>query len=415
MLDLDAIGTSNGVDGLRSATAHLQPPYAVIDLGALRHNALDMTRRASGTAIRVASKSIRCRAITDSVLAVDGFHGVLAFTLPEAIWLASRDSDLTDIVVGYPTADTDAIRQLVDDERLRARITLMVDSADHLHFLAAATAGTNAGANASAGSAPLRVCLDLDASLRAAGGRIHLGTRRSPTHSLDQATELARAIVAHPAVTLVGLMSYEGQIAGIGDNQPGSGFKRAQIRAMQRISAAELGRRRAEVVAAISPLADLEFVNGGGTGSLESTSAESVVTEIAAGSGLFAPALFDNYRTFHPLPAAYFVLPVVRRPSPQIATVLGGGWVASGPAGADRLPTPTWPRGLKLSALEGAGEVQTPLSGAAAADLRVGDRVWFRHAKAGELCERVNELHLVDGGEVVATVPTYRGEGKAFA
>lgn len=58
--------------------------------------------------------------------------------------------------------------------------------------------------------------------------------------------------------------------------------------------------------------------------------------------------------------------------------------------------------------------MQTLLSGAAAATLRVGDRVWFRHAKAGELCERVNELHLVEGDAVVATVPTYRGEGHAF-
>ncbi len=44
----------------------------------------------------------------------------------------------------------------------------------------------------------------------------------------------------------------------------------------------------------------------------------------------------------------------------------------------------------------------------------LGDRVWFRHAKAGELCERVNELHLVRGGAVVDVVPTYRGEGRAF-
>ncbi|PLW74406.1 alanine racemase, partial [Streptomyces sp. DJ] len=95
-------------------------------------------------------------------------------------------------------------------------------------------------------------------------------------------------------------------------------------------------------------------------------------------------------------------------------TVLGGGYPASGPAGRDRLPVPWLPRGLSYDPREGAGEVQTPLLGAAAADLRVGDRVWFRHAKAGELCERFETLHLVEGDRVVASVPTYRGEGKTF-
>jgi D-serine deaminase-like pyridoxal phosphate-dependent protein len=140
--------------------------------------------------------------------------------------------------------------------------------------------------------------------------------------------------------------------------------------------------------------------------------AEAAVTEVAAGSGLYGPMLFDGYRRFQPAPAAFFVTSVVRRPGPGIATVLGGGWVASGAPGPDRLPTPVWPAGLRLTALEGAGEAQTPLVGARA--LQVGDRVWFRHAKAGELCERVDELHLVDAGRLVATVPTYCGEGRAF-
>ena len=51
--------------------------------------------------------------------------------------------------------------------------------------------------------------------------------------------------------------------------------------------------------------------------------------------------------------------------------------------------------------------------GAVADTLRPGDRVWFRHAKAGELCEHVNELQLIDG-ETATPAPTYRGEGHAF-
>ncbi len=140
--------------------------------------------------------------------------------------------------------------------------------------------------------------------------------------------------------------------------------------------------------------------------------AEPAVTEVAAGSGLFGPTLFDTYRAFRPRPAAFFVLPVVRKPSSRVATALGGGYPASGAAGRDRLPRPVLPPGLRLDAREGAGEVQTPLLGADG--LRVGDRVWFRHAKAGELCERFDVVHVVKEGAVVDSVPTYRGEGKTF-
>jgi D-serine deaminase-like pyridoxal phosphate-dependent protein len=384
-----------GFGVLQEATAGLEPPYAVVDLGALRANAADLVRRAGGKPIRLASKSVRCRELTSAVLALDGFSGILAFTLREALWLAREH---TDVVVAYPTTDAAALAELAADAELAARVTIMIDSAEQLFV---------------SGEHELRVCLDLDASYRLLGGRVHIGARRSPIHTPEQAAELARAVLDRPGFRLVGLMSYEGQIAGVGDDAPGSPIRRAAIRAMQRASVAELRDRRAAMVAAVRSLAPLEFVNGGGTGSLTSTSAESAITEVAAGSGLYAPALFDTYRGFRPAPAAFFVLPVVRRPAPGIATVLGGGWIASGPVGRDRLPTPVWPEGLRMIPAEGGGEVQTPLTGAGR--LAIGDRVWFRHTKAGELCEHVNTLHLVDGGRVVAEVPTYRGDGKAFA
>uniref|UniRef100_UPI0030F44198 amino acid deaminase/aldolase n=1 Tax=Streptomyces sp. GSL17-111 TaxID=3121596 RepID=UPI0030F44198 len=391
---------ASGPARLRAATDALETPYAVVDLAALRANAADLLRRSGGTPIRVASKSVRCREVMRRVLALPGVHGVLAFTLPEALWLAG---EVDDVVVGYPTVDRTALRRLAADERLASRVTLMVDSREHLEFTASAVGR---------GGPPLRVCLELDASLRLAGGRVHVGARRSPVHTPGDAARLARAVVAHPRFTLVGVMAYEGQIAGIGDDRPGPA--RFGVRAVQQVSARELAGRRAAAVAAVRAVAPLEFVNGGGTGSVELTAAEDAVTEVAAGSGLFAPALFDHYTRFTPRPAAYFVLSVVRRPSPRHATVLGGGWVASGPPGRDRLPTPVWPRGLGLLAAEGAGEVQTPLTGPGAAGLRIGDRVWFRHPKAGELCEHVETLHLVDEDGGVTAVPTYRGEGHAF-
>ncbi len=391
---------------LNAATAHLEPPFAAIDLAAFRSNAADMTRRAGGTPIRLASKSVRCRRLIDDALAMDGFRGVLAFTLPEALWLAEcRTSD--DIVVAYPTADTAALARLVADPVAAATITVMVDSVEHLDLIARA-------AVAVPDPQRVRVAIDIDAGYLALAGALRAGARRSPVRAPAQAAALARAITTRPGLHLAGLMAYEAQIAGVGDNPPGRPAYATAIRAMQHRSAAELARRRAAIAAAVRAVAPIEFVNGGGTGSIAATAAEQAVTEIGAGSGLYQPSLFDAYRSFSGQPAALFALPVVRRPGPGVVTVLGGGYVASGPGDPSRLPRPHLPAGLKLDGTEGAGEVQTPVLGPAADDLRIGDRVWFRHAKAGELCERFSELHLIDGGAVTATVPTYRGEGRAF-
>jgi D-serine deaminase-like pyridoxal phosphate-dependent protein len=215
-------------------------------------------------------------------------------------------------------------------------------------------------------------------------------------------------------------MMYEAQIAGLGDDPPGRALRARAIRAVQAFSGRELaGRREAVVEAIANTLAaagapPLELVNGGGTGSLQLTAREDAVSELTAGSGLYGPTLFDAYRAFAPRPAALFALPVVRRPGPGVVTALGGGYLASGPADAARLPRPHLPAGLALDAQEGAGEVQTPLLGAAADRLALGDRVYMRHAKAGELCERFASLHVLEGEQIVDELPTYRGEGRCF-
>ena len=392
---------------LHAATAELDPPYGVISIPALANNAFDMLRRAGGTSIRIASKSVRVRGVIDAVLALPGYSGVLAYTLLEALWLAEGDAEhegITDVVVGYPSVDRAAFRRLALDPLLASRVTVMIDCVEQLDYIDAVI---SPGAREC-----IRVCLELDASWnpRVLG---HLGTYRSPVFTVDDARTLAERIVARPGFVLVGLMAYESQIAGLG-NDPPSIARGAAVRWIQKTSARELAGRRAEAVAAVSSLTDLEFVNGGGTGSLESTSRESAVTEVAAGSGLFGPHLFDHYRHFHPAPAASFVLPVVRKPSAGMVTLLGGGWVASGPPGADRLPLVAWPEGMKMVGDEMAGEVQTPLTGEAAALLAVGDRVWLRHTKAGELSEHLDAFVMVDGDRIVDTLPTYRGEGKAF-
>lgn len=384
---------------LSAVTGHLPAPVAVIDREALRYNAMDLLVRAGGLPIRVASKSVRVRAVLDAVLKLPGFHGILAFTLEEALWLAETHDD---IMLGYPTVDRASLERLFADEQAAERITLMVDDLVHLDLIDSV---------AGPGARPeIRVAIDVDASWRSSllG---HIGVRRSALFSAGEVAAFARKVVARPGFRLVGLQMYDAQIAGQGDD---AGPDAPLIRMVQARSRNELRERRAAIVAAVGAIAPLEILNGGGTGSLEFTGSDESLTEASAGSGLLGGHLFDGYRSFRPAPASAFAFDVVRRPAVDIATVLGGGWIASGPAVASRQPRAVWPEGLHTLSREAAGEVQTPLQGPAATSLGVGDRVWFRHAKSGEPAERIASYHLVSGDEIIDELPTYRGEGKAF-
>jgi D-serine deaminase-like pyridoxal phosphate-dependent protein len=384
----------------------VEAPFAFVDLDAMWANAEGMLGRAGEKPIRVASKSVRCRTLLERILQRDErFAGLMTFTLPETLWLAGHGFE--NLLLAYPTADTTALAELAlrSVANPSSAPIVMVDCIEHLEAIESVLG---------AGAAPVRACIDLDAGWWALGGRIKVGPKRSPVHSVEQAVSLAQEIERRPQVELAALMSYEGQIAGVGDRPPGRRLRGAAIRTMQKRSAKELAERRAAAVAAIREFAELPIVNGGGTGSLELTGAEDMVTEVAVGSGFYAPTLFDHYSRFTLTPAAGFALPIVRKPSPGIATALGGGYLASGSGDPARLPSPWLPTGLQLDPEEGAGEVQTPLSGPPARDLQIGDRVYMRHAKAGELCERFDSLRLIEGDEIVDLVPTYRGEGQTF-
>ncbi len=409
--------TEDAHERLERATAALEAPFALVDLDAMWANAEDLERRAAAKPIRLASKSVRCRSLQEQVLARDGFTGTLAFTLPEALWLASHGAN--DLLIAYPSADSSALRALAQPPAT-ARVTVMVDDIEQLQLIERAAGAAAAGADGGSEPVPIRVCIDLDSGWRALGGRLRIGAKRSPVHTPEQAATLARAILAREGLRLVGIMAYEAQIAGLGDTPPGHPLRARAIQVVQGLSARELIDRRAAAVAAVQQVLAragqpaLEFVNGGGTGSLERTAAEHAVSELTAGSGLYGPTLFDAYRAFSPRPAAMFALPVVRRPGRGVVTALGGGYLASGAADAARLPRPHLPSGLRLDRQEGAGEVQTPLLGAVADQIAIGERVYMRHAKAGELCERFASLHLLEGDRIVDEVPTYRGEGQCF-
>lgn len=387
-MQIDTLRSVTDLAALSRATAAFDPPLAALDLAAARANLADLVRRGGGTPVRIASKSVRCRWVLDLALATPGVSGVMAYALREALWLSS--TGVTDVLMGYPSADRGSLAELAASADALAAITLMIDDVGQLELLPSGV--------------PFRVCLDVDASLRI--GRAHLGVRRSPLRTPSDAVALARAATRR-GLHVAGVMFYEAQIAGLPDSSPA-------VRWVKRRSAAELATRRDEVVRAVrAEVGELALVNSGGTGSLEVSSADRVVTEVTAGSGIFTPSLFDRYRAFTPRPALYFALPVVRRPAATIATLFGGGYIASGAAGKSRLPTPAVP-GLALLGSEGAGEVQTPVRGAPARSLRVGDRVWLRPAKAGEPLERFDTLHVVEGDRLVDSVATYRGEGKNF-
>ncbi len=386
---------------VEAAPEPLPAPTLVVDLDAFDANAADLARRAAGTPIRVASKSLRVPALLRRALTRPGFRGVLAYSLAEALWLHEEDV-CDDIVVAYPSVDRAALARLVSSPSAAAAITVMADDVAHLDVIDSVR---------SSRAVPVRVAVDVDAGLRMGGQ--HVGPKRSPLYDADQVLRLASTVAKRDGFQLVGVMTYEGQVAGVQDDVPGERAKSLVVRRLKSASVTQLGLRRREIAGALSAF-DLEFWNAGGSGSVESSRSDPVVTEVSAGSGLLVPTLFDHFQSFTPRPAAYFGIPVVRRPSPQVATVAGGGFVASGPAGAERLPTPWAPPGLHLTGLEGAGEVQTPLTGHPAGLLRVGDLVWFRHAKSGELFEHGNVVHLLAGARFVDQVPTYRGAGHAF-
>ena len=388
---------TNVTSALEIATADLDAPLAALHLPSLRANVADLRRRAAGTRIRIASKSVRSRGVLREVLGPDlrgddAVRGIMAYSLSEALWLVESGCD--DVMMGYPTVDRSALRQLGADPAASAAITLMVDDVRQLEIAS------------DAGAVGARVCVDVDCSLRV--GPVHLGVRRSPLRDASDVEPLVRR-AAQMGFRVVGAMFYEAQVAGVPDNVRGIGV-------VKRLSMRRLVAIRGEVAATIARLTGEtpEIINSGGTGSVAESAAAPAVTEVTAGSGLYVPGLFDNYRTFTPRPSLFFALPAVRTPARGLTTFLYGGYVASGVPGPDRLPVPASPTGMRFLGREGAGEVQTPVRGV----VPVGGRAWWRHAKAGEVCERFDTLHVVDdtaeGPAVVESWPTYRGEGKCF-
>jgi len=380
-----------------------QLTFAFVDMDMLASNSAAIANNSHRKNIRIASKSIRVSKILDWILKSNPvYKGIMCYTMPEAVFLSKKGFD--DLLLGYPGWHPEQIKEVCGELKKGKTITLMIDSIEHIKHLEKIGKEENC---------IIPVCLDIDMSSDFPG--LHFGVWRSSVFSKGDALKVAEKIRQCSFVRLDGVMGYEAQIAGLGENAPDKLVMNAVITFLKKISTKEIAKRRGEIVSELRKMGfQLRFVNGGGTGSMNTTGLEEEVTEITVGSGFFSPALFDNYKDFRYQPAAAFAIEIVRQPKPGIFTCLGGGYVASGETGLNKQPKIYLPEGAKLIAQEGTGEVQTPVLYNGTEELKNGDPIFLRHSKAGELFERFNKLYLVKDGKIADEVPTYRGEGYCF-
>lgn len=377
-------------------------PALLLDLSAFEENCRQIASYGNGKKIRIATKSIRSVEVIKRILDSSSvFQGVMCYSPEEAVFLVEKGLD--DILIAYPCWDKKALSDISILNSKGKNIICMVDAAehvDHLNHIAKETKGS------------FYLCIDVDMSTTFFN--LHFGVRRSPLKDSIAVLELARKIKQLQNLELIGIMGYEAQIAGVGDKVPSQRLKNSVIEFLKKKSIKEVEERRNKVVHALRQEGfSLPLVNGGGTGSLDSTTKEDVVTEVAVGSGFYSPKLFDYYNGFLYKPALFYALPIVRKPAPNIYTCHGGGYVSSGPPGKDKEPQLVYPVGGKLLDLEGAGEVQTPVH-YENATLEIGDAIIFRAAKAGEVCERFQEIVCLSDQQIVGRHKTYRGEGVCF-
>lgn len=377
-------------------------PLAFLDIDLFERNISDIASRANGLPIRIASKSLRCIKVLRHILKNKAFDGIMAFTGSEANYLIEQGFD--DILMGYPICEIEEIKQLCTHSKQGKKIVLMTDSVYHFQMINDIAKKLNV---------IQPVCIDVDMSMDLPG--LHFGVLRSPITSVQAFKNLVDNHKDFPNIKIVGIMGYEAQIAGLGDNVEGKVLMNNIIKILKQKSIKELSKRRALCVQYLQSIGiEPTLVNGGGTGSIESTHNESWVTEVTVGSGFYSPALFDNYSDFKHLPALAYALRIVRSPQKNYFTALGGGYIASGSVGIDKQPKPYLPSNIKLTENEGTGEVQTPFKYIGKENLAIGDPVFFRHAKAGELCERFQNLTILKDGKIIDNWNTYRGDNQCF-
>ncbi|HRI67420.1 MAG TPA: alanine racemase [Polyangium sp.] len=398
----------NRYERYRAALRYEPLPLAFIDLDAVDENidTLLAPVRRTGKTLRVATKSIRCVELIRYIVKRGGIavRGLMAYAPEEASFLV--ENGFSDILIAYPTANTKDAQTIARLNRDGARVSIAVDAPEHLELLDAA---------AHEMQTTIPIIVDVDVSMRPWSGKLHVGVRRSPLYGSAAVADFIESAARFQHISFAGLLGYEAHIAGVGDHAPLGPLGGSAKRAVKRMAGENVVTLRQSILHELERRhISVPIFNGGGTGSVAFSVADPALTEVTAGSGFLDSHLFDHYDGLTFVPAAFFALQVTRKPGPGFVTCHSGGFVASGPAGNDRLPLPYLPAGLSLLNLEGAGEVQTPLSVPETVDLPLGHPVIFRHAKAGELGAHFPEYLLVRKDRIESRAKTYRGASQWF-
>ena len=414
--------------------AHIIPPKAPsawLDMDALDHNTKLVNQKTKSVQLRLATKSIRSIDVLHYIKDKSpNFIGLMSYTADESVYLLENGFD--NILCAYPTLDAKSVAATVDFTKQGATMIWMIDRPENVDVL---------NEVAKANDVIIDVCIDINMSMPLP--KLYFGTKRSALMSIKDVKKLLKHIKKCRHINVSAAMGYEAQIAGLPEHLPGKTVLSPAIRLLKNRSQKQVSKRRRSIVDYLKKQGyTLKLVNGGGSGSMDFTSSQPEVSEITVGSAYYKPAYFDYMDSMHEFqPAAGFVLPVTRQPEKGVITCHGGGFIASGATGADKAPVIHYPKHLSLLNDEGFGEVQTPMAiGKTGNDdemprLRIGDVVWCRHAKAGELCEHFNELicyrqsaqSTTDGfarsegtRPIINTktknhiMTTYRGEGNCF-
>lgn len=414
--------------------AHIIPPKAPsawLDMDALDHNITLVNQKTKSVQLRLATKSIRSIDVLHYIKDKSpNFIGLMSYAADESVYLLENGFD--NILCAYPTLDMASVAATFDYTKQGATMIWMVDRPEHVDVL------NEVG---KIHDVVIDVCLDINMSMPLP--KLYFGTKRSALMSIKDVKKLLKHIKKCRHINVSAAMGYEAQIAGLPEHLPGKALLSPAIRLLKSRSQRQVSKRRRSIVEYLNKQGyTLKLVNGGGSGSMDFTSSQPEVSEITVGSAYYKPAYFDYMDSMHEFqPAAGFVLPVTRQPEKGVITCHSGGFIASGATGADKAPVIHYPEYLSLLNDEGFGEVQTPMAISKAKKdgdtprFSIGDVVWCRHAKAGELCEHFNELicyrqsaqSITDGfARSEGTRPiiniktknqvmtTYRGEGKCF-
>lgn len=393
-------------------------PACAVDLDAFDRNtdmlAQYMRENGKGKTIRMATKSLRVLPLTLRVLEKhpDIFKGVMCLSAKEAELLAA--AGVNDLLIAYPTvqkSDLDILRKM--HER-NIKVSLVVDDIEQMKALENAMQGVKK---------PFPIIIEMDMSLRLFNGLIHLGVHRSPIESIDHLRALLQASRNYPSLKTIGCMAYDAADAGLTDLDPYNTLMNSIAGLVRNLVGLYAKYMREQIPAVFEEVGiKLEIFNGGGTGSINRIVKKKELmqrptvkelTEVTVGGGLLCATQFSHYSNlqgpFSFKPSIFFILPVTRIPKANYVTCSGGGYVASGDPGWNRVPQPNLPAGLKLTSTQGCGEAQTPLTGQNLPT--IGGIVLFRPAKSGEIAENFNEYSLVSKDQIVDTVKTYRGMG----